>query len=217
MGNRVKMLWSLGLVISLVDRSFWLGFCIIPGFEDVSVSCSYELLSRILVFVWILFVILASPASPYLFSALLSVIMARLVSSVTYCLRPASLSRLNFIVFLHSFYLLPLCCVSLFVTLPFVIPPYLINSISVPVLLWRLVSCGILLELYFLCFPHFVAQIADSSFFFLITNMFYVNAVFLNTKANLKKHKNKCLFSCYSLCAHAFYFVFLFLFFFKSN
>lgn len=159
MGNRVKMLWSLGLVISLVDRSFWLGFCIIPGFEDVSVSCSYELLSRILVFVWILFVILASPASPYLFSALLSVIMARLVSSVTYCLRPASLSRLNFIVFLHSFYLLPLCCVSLFVTL------------------------------------------------------FYVNAVFLNTKANLKKHKNKCLFSCYSLCAHAFYFVFLFLFF----
>lgn len=101
MGNRIKLLWSLGLVISLVDRSFWLGFCVIPGFEDVSVSCSYELLSRILVFVWILFVILASPASPYLFSALLSVIMARLVSSVTYRLRPASLSRLSFIVFLH--------------------------------------------------------------------------------------------------------------------
>lgn len=187
MGNRVKMLWSLGLVISLVDRSFWLGFCVIPGFEDVSVSCSYELLSRILVFVWILFVILASPASPYLFSALLSVIMARLVSSVPYCLRPASLSRLNFIVFLHSFYLLPLCCVSLFVTLPFVIPPYLINSISVPVLLWRLVSCGILLEIYFLCFPHFVAQIADSSFFFFNNKHVLCECCFPKYQSKFKK------------------------------
>lgn len=42
MGNSIKLLWSLGLVISLVDVSlgFWLGFCVIPGFEDF--SCSYK-------------------------------------------------------------------------------------------------------------------------------------------------------------------------------